>query len=65
MGGISGEVRGNSKINTYIKYEDLVREIGSDLSDRDPDPKYKKHCKKLMELDPETGEWVLYYHLHS
>jgi len=62
MGGASGEVSGRSKIEAYIKYQEITE--GWDGS-MDPDPKYKKFCKSLMELDPETGEWVLYYHLHT
>lgn len=65
MGGIHGIVRGNSKIDTYLKYTMLVEEQGNGLLDRNPDPENKKGCKKLMERDPETGEWVLHYHLHS
>lgn len=63
MGGTFGEIRGTSKIDVYIKYQELVNEC-SEMSAH-PDPKYKKECKRLMIQDHKTGEWVLSYHLHT
>lgn len=65
MGGTRGEVRGKSKVETYLKYVDLVEGYGDTFPDRIPDPAHKKHCKREMVLDPQTEEWVLYYRLHT
>jgi hypothetical protein len=62
MGGMSGKLRGNSKIDVYLQY--LKKTEGWDGSAH-PDPKYKKVCKNQMVWDSETGEWVLNYHLHT
>ncbi len=65
MGGTSGEVRGRSKIDAYLKYAGEVEGFGDTFQDHDPDPRDKKLCKRLMVQDPETGEWVLSYRLHT
>jgi hypothetical protein len=65
MGGTSGEIRGRSKVETYLKYADFCEGIGSMMEDRNPDPAFKKYTKRQMVQAPETGEWVLYYHLHA
>ncbi len=65
MGGMNGEVRGQSKAEAYVKYVEAVDGFGDTFGDRCPDPKYKKECKSLMVQDSETGEWVLHYHLHT
>lgn len=65
MGGTNGEVRGRSKAETYQKYAELVEGFGDIFQEHHPDPKYKKRCKELMVEDPEAGEWVLRYHLHT
>ena len=65
MGGTFGEIRGISKIDVYLKYVEEVESWGDTFGDRHPDQKYKKRCKELMVQDPETGEWVLRYHLHT
>jgi hypothetical protein len=63
MGGMTGEVRGTTKIETYRKYKEN--------SDRGPDgtwypdPTHKKQCYREMERDPETREFVLYFHFHT
>lgn len=64
MGGQSGEIRSKSKIEAYLKYERFVEGVGEIFESRNP-PKNKKLCKKLMVWDPDTGEWVLYYYLHT
>ena len=63
MGGTSGEIRGNSKINVYLDYREMTDDCMFET--KIPDPKYKKRCKSLMELDSETEEWVLHYYLHT
>lgn len=65
MGGMINEVRGSSKIETYLKYAELVDGYGETFQSHNPDPKYKKRCKSLMKQDSETGEWVLRYRLHT
>jgi len=62
MGSFRGEVRGSSKIETYIKYLEVSESW--DLT-RHPDPKCKKFCKKQMEWDPVKKEWILKYHFSS
>jgi hypothetical protein len=62
MGGMSGYIRGESKIVVYVKYQEEVEGWEGNCY---PDPKYKKFCKEQMVWDPETGKWVLYYHLHT
>ena len=65
MGGMHDEMRGSSKIKTYLKYAELVEEFGDTFQDHEPNPNNKKLCKKLMVQDPYTGEWVLPFRLHS
>jgi hypothetical protein len=65
MGGTVGEVRGRSKIEAYKQYLDLVEQCGDTFGDRFPDPAYKKFTKRQMVQDPQTGEWVLPYRLHT
>jgi len=65
MGGASGEVRGKSKAEVYRKYALLCSDMDGIMDDQIPDAKYKKRCKSLMKQDPETGEWVLPYRLHT
>jgi hypothetical protein len=65
MGGTRGEVRAQSKIAAYLEYARVIEDLGQMLPDQDPDPKNKKLCKKRMVQDPNTGDWVLYYHLRT
>lgn len=65
MGGYTGEVRGLSKIVTYLKYVEEVEGFGATFQSYDPDPKYKKVCKGRMIQDPLNGEWILYFRLHT
>ncbi len=65
MGGLSGEVRGKSKIETYLNYVRLIEGLGANFNDHQPDAKHKKVCKSMMTQDPETGEWVLRYYFHT
>jgi len=62
MGGTFGQVSGKSKIDAYLQYQEIAENWDGSAH---PDPKSKKFCKSQMELDPETGEWVLHYHLHT
>ena len=65
MGGYTGEVRGLSKIDTYLRYVEEVEGFGATFQSHNPDPKYKKECRRRMIQDPHTGEWVLPFHLHT
>ena len=65
MGGTHGEVRGRRKIDAYLEYAAMIEQVGETLPDQYPSPHNKKRCKKLMVQDPDTGEWVLHYHLHT
>jgi len=62
VGGASGKVSGKKKIDVYLEYQEITDNWYGSV---DPDPKNKKFCKSLMKLDPETGDWVLHYHLHT
>ena len=48
MGGMSGEVRGNSKIEAYLNYVRLVEGFGGTFNSHEPDAKKKKVCKSEM-----------------
>ena len=65
MGGMTDQVRGQSKIETYLRYVEEVEGYGDLFQEHDPNPRNKKLCKKLMVQDPYTGEWVLHFHLHT
>lgn len=65
MGGVTGQFRDTSKIKAYLKYAEEVDAFGDLFGSRNPDPRNKKLCKKLMIQDPDTGEWVLNYRLHT
>ena len=65
MGGTYGEIRGSSKIQVYLNYLEETERMENTFTSKHPDPKYRKLCKKNMVWDPSTGEWVLYYHLHT
>ena len=59
------EVRGSSKIETYLKYAELVDGYGETFQSHNPNSKHKKLCKSLMKQDSATGEWVLRFRLHT
>ena len=65
MGGMQDEVRGPSKIAAYLEYAELVEGYGDTFQDHVPNPKNKKLCKRSMVQDPDTGEWVLRFRLHT
>lgn len=56
MGGYNGEVRGSTKIETYLNY---VQQCESWTLDHSPEPKNKKYCKKQMQWDSTKKQWVL------
>lgn len=65
MGGMTGEVRGQSKIDAYLRYVEELESANGVFQTHEPDPKFKKYCKSLMVQDPDSGEWVLRFHLHT
>jgi hypothetical protein len=65
MGGTVGEVRGRSKAEVYYQYLELVERTGDTFQECHPDPKGKRECKQHIVQDPDTGDWILYYHLHT
>ena len=65
MGGMHGEIKDASKIQVYLDYLGLIERVRGTFDSRDPDPRYKKECKRQMVWDPDTGEWVLLYRLHT
>jgi hypothetical protein len=62
---MTDSVRGRSKIEAYLAYAQIVAGYGDTFQTLDPHPKYKKQCMREMVQDPETGEWVLHFHLHT
>jgi hypothetical protein len=56
MGGYNGEVRGSTKIETYLKYVERCEDW--ELEHK-PEPKHKKLCKRLMVWDQTHEQWVL------
>jgi hypothetical protein len=56
MGGYGGEVRGSTKIETYLRYVEKCEEWDLDHS---PEPKNKKFCKRWMTWDEARKEWIL------
>jgi hypothetical protein len=65
MGGATGQITGKSKIATYLAYVDLLEGYGETFQDCFPDPSQKKHCKREMVQDAKSGDWVLYFRLHT
>jgi hypothetical protein len=65
MGSFRGQIRGISKIDVYLKYVAEIKKWNGTFNSHNPDAKYKKVCKNLMEQDSESGEWILRYHFHT
>ena len=65
MGGYSGEVRGKSKIETYLNYLGEIERVGGPFNSHEPPRQKKKLCKSLMKQDPKSEEWILPYHFHT
>lgn len=62
MGGTWGEVRGQTKIETYLRYVDRCEGWpGSHY----PTPTGKKWCYKQMQWDDKGEEWVLSFRFHK
>lgn len=63
MGGMTGEARSLSKSETYLNHVAVLESFGDTFTMCLPDPERKKDCKKFMVQGPNTGEWVVHYHL--
>jgi hypothetical protein len=65
MGGTGGEIRGKTKLEVYKRFRAEVNR--KETEERtglymDAGLGTKPQLYDLMKKDPETGEWVLYYH---
>jgi hypothetical protein len=65
MGGMGGYIRGKTKLEVYKRFRAEVNR--KETEERtglymDAGLGTKPRLYDLMEKDPETGEWVLYYH---
>ena len=67
MGGISDDVRGKTKVATWLAFTKVREEIedryGEEMHLRWPSN--KKEAYEQMEKDPATGQWVLRYNFHT
>ena len=65
MGGMGGEIRGKTKLETYKRFRAEVNrkeiEAATGLY-MDAGIGEKQDLYKSMRKDDKTGEWVLYYH---
>ncbi len=65
MGGTGGRIRGKTKLETYKRFKQQVNrekvEARTGLF-MDAGTGTKPDLYKQMKKDPETGEWVLFYH---
>ena len=65
MGGMGGSVRGKTKIECYLRFRKQInRQRIEDSTDlyMDAGGGTKSEIYQQMKKDPETGEWVLYFH---
>ena len=61
MGGQSGETRGKSKIETYLKYERLIEGVGEIFQSRNPDPLKTRNFVKSLWCGtqiPGNGSYI-------
>lgn len=68
MGGMGGECRGKTKLACYKTFRRKVNrkkiEERYDMT-MDAGTGTKEDLYRQMKKDPETGEWVLFYHFHT
>ena len=65
---MGGTCRGKTKLACYKNYrrEVNIKEIEEKYDMyQDAGGGTKQQLYRQMEKDPETGEWVLYYHFHT
>ena len=68
MGGMGGSCRGKTKLACYKEFRRKVNrqeiEERYDMS-MDAGGGTKQELYRQMKKDPETEEWVLFYHFHT
>lgn len=65
MGGMGGYIRGRTKLDVYKRFRAEVNRKQTEERTglhMDAGLGTKPQLYDLMRKDPETGEWVLYYH---
>jgi len=65
MGGTGGEIRGKTKLEVYKRFRAEVNRAEIEAATglyMDAGIGTKPELYRKMGKDPETGEWVLYYH---
>ncbi len=66
MGGMNGEVRGRTKIETWLKFQKERRKIRARFEGLHLRwPSNKREALEQMQKDDTTGEWVLEYNFHT
>jgi len=68
MGGMGGTCRGKTKLACYKNFRrEVNRQKIEERYDMTMDAAggTKQQLYRQMEKDPETGEWLLFYHFHS
>jgi len=66
MGGIRDEVRGTTKLATWLKYKRSIRpRILARWEITEYSPGTKKQAFRDMTWDEKTREWVLGYYFHT
>jgi hypothetical protein len=66
MGGIRDEVRGPTKIATWLKYHRRIRPaILARWDMTEYHPGTKKQAFRDMEWDEKAQEWILRYYFHT
>jgi len=65
MGGMHGYIRGKTKLEVYKKYRARINRKRVEEStglQMDAGNGGKQDLYRSMQRDPETQEWVLFYH---
>ena len=65
MGGMGGEIRGKTKLEVYKRFRAEVNRKETEESTglfMDAGLGNKQDLYRSMKKDPETAEWVLFYH---
>jgi hypothetical protein len=62
MGKHGGEIRGRTKVSTWLKFLRERRRILNRWDLQEDSPIRKRFAYKEMQRDTTTGEWVLPYH---
>ena len=65
VGGFSDEVRGRTKVETWLNFQKEKRKTLAKYDMECRWPVTKRDAYAQMLKDPETGEWVLRYNFHT